>query len=394
MFYLPPISTHREVAIFSRMNHRISPNYHTYILILTLVLSVLLTPLFSGCAIDRWTDTDEPSSSLHYWLGDDLDKSVVLAVIANTPLVIIVNLNSNQSTIIKDRMVIDTWSSATGDVSGQYHLRDDEPESQITPPGIYSVHDIEHCPAWLPRRPEGLELTEDKLANDIARQKIFDERQDLYGPCGVNNPLGHFALWFYGAYGYHGTTPQHAYILDLPPAERQVSGGCIRNPPTKIEKLFHIIANELPNAASLREKVKLNSISLEPVTITHDISTQYRVVLIAGNFKRDLPFERSGYSINTVELATLSTCTIQEDEVPIYANSTFSQQEIVGYYNSGDVITPKNKIDPIKRNPVQTKQGWISQYYVSGSCLPSIHYWKKVTTIQPYTSCDVSGIDC
>lgn len=369
---------------------------HPTIVVTFMITFVAITAFnVAGCATqDPSIQDDRHQSSLSHWLSDDLSKDVILAVIANTPLVVVVNLESNRSTIIKDRVVIDAWNSATADVSGEWHMRNNIPVSQTTPAGIYSLHDIEHCPQWFPRIPEGLVVTGNKEQDQKQRAKIFRMRSDLYGACGVNNPLGEYALWFYESFGYHGTTRDLEYILNLPSNQRRVSGGCIRNPPSKIEKIYSLILNELPDGQSYFHKVQLNRKLLIPKTLVRNISTDYRVVFIVGRFKRDLPFKLHEYTMDSVALDSVYNCTILHDKAPIYASQQFSQNEVVGYYQKGDQITPQNLLNSVKRNPVQTSKGWISQYYVSGSCVPGEYYWKKITSTQPYHSCDISGQFC
>lgn len=367
----------------------------------TSLLVLLAAGLLMGsCSLDAVQLSRSPvaaqdaSSELHYMLTDELDKSEILAVIANTPLVIVVNLTTNRSTIIKEGTVIDAWNSATADLTGEWHVRDGVLESQVTPPGIYTVHDIEHCPAWLPSRPAGLKLTGDETKDYLARLKIFEEQADLYGPCGKNNPLGEFALWFWSAYGYHGTTPQASYILNLPADERYVSGGCVRNPPQKIEKVYSLILNELTDSAEYQATVIANRQAETRTTLTRNISEDYRVMMVVGEFKRDLPFHQRGSTINTVQLDRLPACTIAHSQAPIYAQSRFSGQEIVGYYNKGDRITALSQVNMGKRYPIKTDKGWISAYYVADTCRPGVHYWKQVSIEQPYASCHLGNIDC
>lgn len=356
--------------------------------------------LMGGCSLEGVqlsrspADAQEASSELQYMLTDELDKAEILAVIANTPLVIVVNLATNRSTIIKEGTVIDAWNSATADVTGEWHVRDGVLESQVTPPGIYTVHDIEHCPAWLPNRPAGLKLTGDDAKDYLARRKIFAEQAHLYGPCGASNPLGEFALWFWSEYGYHGTTTQASYILDLPADERYVSGGCVRNPPHKIEKVYSIILNELADGPEYQAEVVANRQAGTPATLTRDISEDYRVMMVVGEFRRDLPFHQLGSTINTVQLDRLSACTIVHSQAPIYPQSRFGGQEVIGYYNKGDVITALSEVNIDKRYPIKTDKGWISAYYVADTCRPGVHYWKQVSIEQPYASCHLGNIDC
>ena len=336
----------------------------------------------------------DSTSELHHWLSDDLDKEVIVSVIANTPMVIIVNLATNRSTIIKDRKVVDAWNSATSDVTGEWHIRNGLPVSQETPPGIYSLHDIEHCPTWIPSHPDGFVPTGNEKQDSHIKRSIFKASPELYGACGYHNPLGEFALWFFDAYGYHGTTVDLEYILNLPTEQRRVSGGCVRNPISKIEKLYSTILNELPDGQEYRQKVIQNRNAQTPQTLVRNVSDDFRVVFVIGHFKGDLPFTAYANQIRTVKLAGLTQCTIAHNDAPIYSSTPFREENIVGYYQKGDVIKPLNEIRLSERNPILTDKGWLSQYYIIDSCDVRQNYWTPLVQASAVKTCDIFGNDC
>ncbi|MCY4380254.1 MAG: L,D-transpeptidase [Proteobacteria bacterium] len=372
------------------ITQQIAPKTRCALITFLVTISTLLSLLSTSCSHDSppglvpnfktfWHDRvpSSTTSDLHYYITDELDKTVIIEQIVESPMVIIVNLATNRSTIIKDRIVIDSWNSATSDLSGEWHVRNGVSIPQMTPPGIYTLHEMDHCPPWLPSDPVGFEKTNDDEQDYLNRMKIFEENHDLYGPCGYHNPLGHYALWFYDAYGFHGTTIDLEYILSLPTEARRVSGGCIRNPINKIEKLFHLILQQTSNYSGFQQSIRNNIAAAEKKTLVKNIADTYDVRFVIGHFKGDLPFVRTPAGIQTVKLKSKLICEIQHDNVPIYSSHRFNDNSLIGYYNKGDIIEPLNELIPETRNPVHTQNGWISQYYTEGYCSSYDHYWEK-----------------
>ena len=99
---------------------------------------------------------------------------------------------------------------------------------------------MDFCPVWNPI----LKDDEGKGKSLILEsKKMYDADPDLYGACGVNNPLGQYALWFHKSYiyGLHGNSAEWVLEQEDPNDRACVSGGCVRNPNTKIKKLFHAV---------------------------------------------------------------------------------------------------------------------------------------------------------
>jgi hypothetical protein len=171
--------------------------------------------------------------------------------IKTSPFTFYVNLKTNRMSYFSQGKLKEQWNVATADVTGEHH--DGEP--QITPQGIYSTDSIVHCPSWFPSKPVD-PLTGKKVTDEKRRFEIFEQYPETYGPCGAQNPLGKYVIWFKGPYGIHGNVNES--ILKIPdPEKRRVSGGCIRNPNAKIKALFHDVLRFYPSLKSFSEQVKV-----------------------------------------------------------------------------------------------------------------------------------------
>lgn len=371
-----------------------------------------------GCS--RAPENSSGTWELQGLITDDLATENILQTVADHAVVIIVNNATARSTILKDGVVIDQWNSAVADITGLWHKVGGVPKSQHTPPGIYSVDDLEYCPVWYPAtiidrvvldtspssetvvsQHEAPEIVVEQIVSpdDKRYWEIIDERPEKYGGCGYSNPLGHHILWFQGPYGFHGTTANAEYILDFPTAdERRVSGGCIRNPIEKIKQLFEGLIT-LFKLENLRQKVGANQVKVQqqnsagpsldpenrPKTVTANMRGRddFKVRVIVGSFKRDLPFDSAKRVNNTTKLhITNASCLIEHDNVPIYDARIF--RDVVGYYRKGDVIETYNYHEG-GRSPVQTERGWILRYYAR-QCDFSYGWTKHTLPSLPYTT--------
>lgn len=254
-------------------------------LMATLPLSWILVAAFllGACSVQ--------SSDLHHLVSTDVSLAAAEAVIQSSKRVVVINLHTSRSTYFKNGQVVASWPSVTADVTGKWHKRDGVPVPQSTPPGIYSVHTIEHCPIWRPRSPKDPE-TKKHVDDELNRQRIFRENPDIYGPCGIKNPLGEYVVWFYQAYGYHGSAGEHHWrFVDKLPFKR-ASGGCIRNPYDKIAAFVDDILLE-PVLADFGELIEANKGVAEPKTVTKYGADQLvDVKIIVGTFE-DLSYESS-----------------------------------------------------------------------------------------------------
>lgn len=248
---------------------------------------VLVAVIFLGACSDE-------DSELQHLVSTDVSLAAVESVIQASKRVMVINLHSSRSTYFKNAQVVASWPSVTADVTGKWHKRDGVPVPQFTPPGIYSVHTIEHCPIWRPRSPKDPE-TKEHVDDEPNRQRIFRENPDIYGPCGVKNPLGEYVVWFYQAYGYHGSAGEHHWrFVDKLPFKR-ASGGCIRNPYDKISAFVDDILLE-PELIDFGKLIEANKAAFEPQTVTQYGADQLvDVKIVVGTFE-DLSYESSELS--------------------------------------------------------------------------------------------------
>ena len=159
------------------------------------------------------------------------------------------NLTTNRATLYRSGVALQQWNIATADVSGIYHSG----QAKITPEGIYSIEDMEHCPVWRPEKPTN-PATGTAAKTEEERWQIFNSQPEIYGPCGAQNPLGKYVFWFHGPYGMHGNSAEDILRLE-DPEERRVSGGCVRNPNSKIKEIFHLALDTFPELATFKSDV-------------------------------------------------------------------------------------------------------------------------------------------
>lgn len=352
-------------------------------------ISILFVSLFLLFACSAQQESG--GSSLSYTLYDEVSKDLVLDTIQSTDLVVIVNKNTNITTLIEDQSVIDQWPSVTADVTGEWHIVRGAPETQNTPDGIFVFDELQHCPVWYPSELLHKDTGEYVDPDSKIYWDIINTKQDVYGPCGPNNPLGDYIAWFQGPYGFHGTTINSEWMLFQESSDhRRLSGGCIRNPRDKIQVFFEKMLNKL-RLFEFYQKVRKNRVVVRdyhavqgyflqdndhleaPQTLTQNVSDILDAKIIIGHFKKDLPLYITDHTKKTVQLKTDYICEIS-GAVPIYRNKTFDT--VVGSYSKGDRVVLLYYA-PDTREPVQTNRGWVKQYYVE-NCKPHRNYWEKI----------------
>ena len=330
---------------------------------------------------DDYFNTD--SYELSGWLSDNLDKQVIYSTIANSKFVIIINLTTNRSIMVSNGIVVDGWNSISGDITGAYHIVDGKPKSYVTPPGIYKVHDIEQCPAWLPYKPPGFVYHSENEEYDEsdyhkARMEFIKADPDKFGPCGINNPLGNYAFWFWGEYGYHGTRDKDEWLLDLQkPHERYLSHGCVRNPNHKIRSLFNHILKHIDDDGFIKAtKENMKKSIKDRKTITKDISDQLDIKIIIGHFKKDLPFTIYDDHLDTIKMTKKTKCTITGGNALVFDKKDMSGEPSGHFINDSSIDVFNIKYD--SQEPIKTYHGWIDSLHTdhTQTCKDSYHWFK------------------
>lgn len=298
-------------------------------------------------------------SGLRHLVSKDLDvRSVNEALKSDIALQI--NLKTNRLSYYKGGKVIDQWNVASADITGEFHKVNGENQKQETPIGIYTAHDIEHCPSWIPRNPIDPK-TGEVVEDPEKRLQIFEENQSMYGPCGETNPLGSYALWFSGAYGVHGNSAE--WVLDLPVEDRRVSGGCIRNPNNKIQLVFNDILKFLP---TFEKKVKdnLKAAKENKKTVTaYSIMNKTLVHIVVGEWGTDPnvgDIVGDGKLPMSCRVAYVSPVS---GVLEIFENNPLSNP--IGSYDKDEII----QILEEDRGVYRTKEGFINKNFLS-ECMP------------------------
>ncbi|MEY2987076.1 MAG: hypothetical protein RJB13_597, partial [Pseudomonadota bacterium] len=327
------------------------------------LLSALAVAVAPGCQMDSGTD----ESAAPQWMQTPkLDDASVSSALAST-LALRINLKSNRITLYKSGKVADQWNIASADVTGEFH--DNQPQS--TPTGIFAVEDMQACPEWLPRAPQDPK-TGKVASNEKERWEIIKANPELFGACGKSNPLGHYAIWFHGAYGVHGNSAE--WILELNnPEERRVSGGCIRNPNRKIKELFHLVIDSFPQIAAYRNEVTKLESSASKVTKTQSLKgVDFKVVV--GNWSQD-PAVGSDATQPQLE-PTPSPPVVTETQIkcpvvavdntlgiaPTHEMLPATAHNVVSFYSLGDSAIVKEVI--VGTNYVRTLRGIVDKKYL------------------------------
>ena len=297
----------------------------------------------------------------------DLSREKVAQAIKASDYTLLVNQTTNRLTYYVGGKPVDQWNIASADITGQSHKVNEVPEKQTTPTGIFTAHDIQHCPSWYPRKPFNPKTG--KITTDPEERKtIFEENRDLYGPCGKTNPLGKFALWFDGTYGVHGNASE--WILDLEVEDRRVSGGCIRNPNHKIQKVFTDIINRLPEFKT-KFAENINKPNDQRKTLTaYAIPEKVLVYIIVGNWDSDPVHEGQKTVKRKMEISKKSdfvkTCTVQfvnpkTNMLEIFAKNPL--EDVIGTLAKGTTVNVIESDGPIDR----IKAGYVNGNYL-GNC--------------------------
>jgi len=325
----------------------------------TILLFCIIT--LEACLPIRSSET----SQVNHLINENLtEENIEKALEAD--FAVRINLTTNTASYYRGGEIKDQWKIASADVTGEFHKVNGIPESKVTPTGIYSVHDIEHCPSWYPRNPFNPK-TGSPAKTELERSSLFAENRDLYGPCGKRNPLGGYALWFRGPYGIHGNAS--SWIFDLPIEDRRVSGGCIRNPNRKIEMVFNeIVESSLPEFKTRVADNKSQPYDEKETITFYGLMEKVKVNVIVGNWDYDpvLPGMETITKIIEVtippkfeKLCTVKYADPQTDLLLIFEKNPL--RSVVGSYKKGEKVEVLSTIGSI----FKTDRGYINGNYMS-----------------------------
>lgn len=328
-----------------------------------------------ACSTENTPDTSGDAQPA--WLQSDKTDDASVKKALSSKMAILVNLQTNKTTIYKDRRAVGQWKIASADVTGEFH--DNEPQN--TPTGIFAAEDMQVCPEWLPRSPTDPK-TGKVAANEQERMAIIKANPDLFGPCGAKNPLGKYVVWFHGPYGTHGNAAE--WILEIPdPEQRRVSGGCIRNPNNKIRDLFHQVLDTYSDLSSFKPKVLAMEAAAQKdkKTLTQGLSkTDLKVVV--GRWAKDpslsqipQPAEPPPPVATATPAATAEPVVPQKMKcvvssinpdrgiVPVYLVLPAKFDNEHTFYSKGDTVTV---LEPVAgTNLVKVTNGFVDKKYLS-----------------------------
>lgn len=242
----------------------------------------LLAVAAVGCSSQSNSTEGSETDAQTMWMKSSSTDDATVEKALSSALAFRINLQTNRASLYKGGNVVDQWNIASADVTGEFH--DQIP--QTTPTGIFAVEDMQVCPEWLPRAPKDPK-TGKTAANEQERMAIIKANPDLFGPCGAKNPLGSYVIWFHGEYGVHGNAAE--WILEIPDAEqRRVSGGCIRNPNSRIKQLFHTVIDMFPVLSGFKNSVldMEKASSKDKKTLTQSLSAVDMKVVV-GRWTND-----------------------------------------------------------------------------------------------------------
>lgn len=317
--------------------------------------------------------TAEPDASTQWLKSNDLSPASVAKALSSK-LGLQINLKTNRMTLYRGGKAIDQWNIASADVSGEFH--DKIPQS--TPTGIFAVEDMQACPEWLPRSPKDPE-TGKVATNEAERRQIFKKHPELFGACGAKNPLGKYVIWFHGEYGVHGNAAE--WILELAKAdERRVSGGCIRNPNSKIKDLFHLVLDTFPEFSAFKTQTLELERSEKKKTITQSLKNVDMKVVV-GNWDSDVAVGSSSQTAsqdkkkaeaveNAPAPAKPMKCVVARIDTelgiaPTHEALPATPWNTTSFYNEGDVAFVNEEIQGT--GFVRTVRGLLDKKYL-GSC--------------------------
>lgn len=336
---------------------------------------LLASAFISVAAIVACGKGTETPDSKPLWLVTSNMSDVEVDKALRATMAIRVNLTTNRATLYQVGQALQQWNIASADVSGRYHGG----EPQYTPEGIYGVEDFEHCPVWRPRDPIN-PATGRVAQSEDERWRIFNAHPEVYGPCGSNNPLGRYVFWFQGPFGLHGNSAED--ILRLPhPDDRRVSGGCLRNPNSKIKEIFHRALNVYPDLSDYRTRVLAMEISPLKQTVAQSVRTlDMRVVV--GRWRND-PLVQDSASGRDPLPAPVPTPTPIPDPVgpamicktlvvdsssgvaPVHRTLPASPENVSAYYRLNDPVRVLGLI--VGTDFYRTGRGYIHKKFV-GNC--------------------------
>ncbi|MEY3903782.1 MAG: L,D-transpeptidase catalytic domain [Pseudomonadota bacterium] len=333
-----------------------------------------LAVVAGACSSESTPDTSGDATPA--WMQNDKTDDASVQKALSSKMAILVNLQTNKTTIYKDGRAVGQWKIASADVTGEFH--NNEPQS--TPTGIFVAEDMQVCPEWLPRSPTDPK-TGKVAANEQERMAIIKANPDLFGPCGAKNPLGKYVVWFHGAYGTHGNAAE--WILEIPdPEQRRVSGGCIRNPNNKIKDLFHQVVDTYPELSAFKPKVLAMEAAAgkDKKTLTQGLSkTDLKVVV--GRWAKDPSLTQTPQPVTPDVAATAApqptatpvvpqkmkcvVSSINPDRgiVPVYLVLPAKFDNEHTFYSKGDSVTV---LEPVAgTNLVKVTNGFVDKKYLS-----------------------------
>lgn len=206
---------------------------------------LLSAPLYAG-----WEEGGEPRE-------EDLRHIALSARV-----VIVVNKNTHQSTLLRWGVVVGSWNSVV------YGLEEEKEVDKRLPSGVYSVEHLEYCP----------------VRN---RQAAHTSHRHMFAPCAEGSPLGSYMIGFGGGYSFYSTS-RFTTAQDASSSWAREAQGLIESADSDVYSAFFAIIA----AAQLEEferEVLDRMVAGQPRNIRAAVEDPEAARIVVGRFSQDLP---------------------------------------------------------------------------------------------------------
>lgn len=184
-------------------------------------------------------------------------------------VVIVVNKNTHQSTLLRWGVVVGSWNSVFYGLEEEDEGLTEKEVDKGLPSGVYSVEHLEYCP----------------VRNGQAA--AHTSRRHTFAPCGEGNPLGSYMIGFGGGYSFYSTS-RSTTAQDASSSWAGEAQGLIESADSDVYSAFFAIIA----AAQLEEferEVLDHMVAGQPKNIRAAVEDPEAARIVVGRFSQDLP---------------------------------------------------------------------------------------------------------